>query len=210
MMNRILVGLVAISLTLLAGGCGDEETRPQDPADTVGPMSQPTSRDSPVAGDDTSPVAPSPPRDDPAGVLKGRKAVPTPGGGVYYAPVKPRVETVAPSVSCSHGRDESRPTRPGLRAVRTAANRVRVRILLEPVARSCAAKFVRLGFDVNGDALPPLPPRAGVLIPVARFTPWLEVVLPDGVKDADVLHAISVTSDGRSGDSATVLISDED
>lgn len=197
----VLIGLIAM------GGCGDEEPSPDTQAGKRGPMSGSSSRDGTTSTGGGVDVR-NTDRDDPDGVLEGRKAVPIEGGGVYYVPIKPRLETVAPSRTCTHSFDESRPPRPGLQAVRSGEGRFRVRVTVVPVPGGCRPKFIRMSFDVNDDLRPPSSPLAGPLIPVARFTPWLDVSVPDRVKDADVLHAISVTGDGRSGDTASVLIGD--
>lgn len=196
-----------IGLALAVGGCGDEGSDTRTPTKEREQVPASGSRDG-MSSSNAAVDIPSTDRDDPAGVLEGRKAVPTEGGGVYYAPIKPRLETVAPAKACTHSSDESKPPRPGLQAVRSGDNQFRVRVFLEPVPGQCAPKFIRMAFDVNDDPLPPSSPLAGPLIPASRFTPWLEVTVPNRVKDADVLNAISVTADGRSGDTASVLISD--
>ena len=207
MTSRVLIWL-AIGLTFAMGACGDEGPGPEAETGNREAMPGSVSRDETVSSSGAAVNAPGTTKHDPAGVLEGRRAVPTEGGGVYYAPIKPRVEIVAPSKACTYSSDESHPPRPGLQAVRSGSNRFRVRVILEPAPGECAPKFIRMAFDVNDDSLPPSSPLAGPLIPTKRFTPWLEVSVPDRAKDADVLNAISVMGDGRSSDTASVLIGD--
>jgi hypothetical protein len=202
-MSRFLLSAV-VGLVLVVGGCGDEGSGPEARTGDREAM-RPSGSD--AEGTPNVPAgAPRRSGDGSADVLEGRRPVPTEGGGVYYAPTEPRVEVVEPSRACVRGSDEPHPPRPGLQAVRSGDRRFRVRVILEPVPRECAPKFIRMAFDVNDDPLPPASPLAGPLIPATRFSPWLEVMVPDRVKDADVLSAISVTADGRSGDAASVLI----
>lgn len=202
-MGRFLLSAM-IGLAWAVGGCGDGGAGPDAKTGDREAM-RPSGSDA----EGTPNVPAGVPRrsgDDSADVLEGRRSVPTEGGGVYYAPIRPRVEVVEPLRACVHGADESHPPRPGLQAVRLGDRRFRVRVTLEPVPRECAPKFIRMAFDVNSDPLPPASPLAGPLILATRFTPWLEVIVPDRVKEADVLSAISVTADGRSGDAASVRI----
>lgn len=196
-----LAGVIA-----LAGACGGGSS----PGESGGTTDMPVPSPQDTTDDGSAPdLSSTNPAGDPAGILRGRKAVPHPGGGTFYAPIRPRMYEVAAPVSC--GRTDSgllRPPRPGLKAKRLGPERVRIRVLLGEAAKQCTPRFIRLAFDVNDDPVPPAPPRSGPLIPVERFTPWLEVELLDNVVDADVVSASGVTGDGESGDSARVLIAE--
>jgi hypothetical protein len=202
-MSRFLLSAM-IGLALVVSACGDERSG-SEPQNGDREAARPSVSDA-AGTPNVPPGVPHRSGDGSADVLEGRRPVPTEGGGVYYAPIKPRLELVEPSRTCVRGSDESHPPRPGLEVVRSGDRQFRVRVVLAPVPGECAPKFIRMAFDVNDDPLPPASPLAGPLIPAKRFTPWLEVTVPDRVKEADVLSAISVTADGRSGDAASVLI----
>lgn len=197
----------AIIGCMVVAGCGDGDPNPESrslteispPAD-IGSQT-PTDRSGPssVPGLAASNEAADP--------LKGRKALPAPGGGTFYVPVRPRTGMIAPPTGCARNDEgDLRPPRPGLKAVRVGPGRVRVRVTVGQVRAPCRPKFVRLAFDINDDPRPPGPPRSGFLTPIERFTPWRQVRLLDAVKDADVVSATGVMSSGESGDSARVLI----
>ena len=191
-------------------GCGGDEPNPQRHVDTEpSGLSQTSARTrTDTVTDRLRPSgAADPSRNDAAGLLKGRKAVPAPGGGTFYAPIRPEARTTASPAGCARNDvGEPRPPRPGMRAVRVGPDRVRVRVIAGELPDRCRPAFIRLSFDVNDDAVPPGPPASGPLIAVDQFTPWHEVRLLDAVQDADVVSATAVMRDGESGQSARVLI----
>lgn len=200
-----LIAIAVLTGVIAAGGCGDDGSPSTGSSGTT--TGSPS--DSQEATEDRSALdrATANHEDDSGGVLQGRKGVPAPGGGTFYAPIKPREYEVAAPMSCARtDSGELRPSRPGLRATRVGSERIRVRVLLGKASKQCVPRFVRLAFDVNDDPGPPAPPKSGPLIPVKRFNPWLEVELLENVVEADVVSASGVMSDGESGDSARVLI----
>jgi len=201
----------------LAMGCGDKDgieppggTQLSDT--TAGRSSEgpPTTRSAGRAqengqGGGVEPLGPD--SRDPDGVLRGRTAVATPGGGYYYAPIKPRATRVEPGYVCKRelggGEVMLRPPAPGLSAQRLGPRLVVLDVDAQSPPR-CSPKYIRVTFDVNDDPVPP----ASSLISVGRLDRPLRVLVPTHVAHADVVAASSIMGDGLSSDSVKVSIVD--
>lgn len=207
--ERYRLWVVAVGVVALAG-CGggadvdsaDSSRRPAELTSTG-----PASVDTGSSDGRTSGQAPRSTHDpDP---LEGRRAVPHPGGGLFYPPVRPRAtKSPRPTGCASNDVGEPRPPKPGFEAMRVGSRTVRVRVVLGRLPASCMPSYIRLTFDVNDDPGPPSPPDSGFLTPVDDLTPWYDArprLRPEAV---DVAGATAVMSSGESGESARVQIVD--
>lgn len=146
---------------------------------------------------------------NPRDPLEGRQAVPHPGGGTFYPPVKPRVTKTPPPTGCaSNDIGEPRPPKPGFEAMRVDSTTIRVKVVLGRLPASCLPSYIRLSFDVNDDYAAPSSPDSGILTPVGEFTPFYDARPARTPERVDVAIAMAVMSNGESGDSARVRIAE--
>ena len=202
--------VVCVCLAAFLPGCGGAEEPGSDGARPTATTSvdETAPKKSPPPMDEGIPREPVDPSNDPDGFLRGYEKVETPGGGYRYVRVAPRRTVVQPEDSCRESGTGSdlivRPPAPGLRAVRVDESHVRVDV----DARSpegCSPEAVQLSFDVTGNTLP----AASSTIPVGRLRDPLIVPVPERMRDADVVHASSITDSGRTSDSVSVRIVEE-
>jgi hypothetical protein len=211
--RRYRLSLTAVGMVALAGCGGGQDADPPDPSTRPADLTstEPVSTDNASSSGRASEQAPgsttgSGNSRDP---LKGRKAVPHPGGGLFYPPVWPRTTKIPRPTGCaSNDVGEPRPPRPGFEAMRTGPSTIRVRIVVGRLPASCMPTHIRLTFDVNDDPGPPSPPNSGFLTPVGEFTPWYDAHPRSTPEAVDVAGATAVMSNGESGKSARVRIVD--
>lgn len=138
----------------------------------------------------------------------GRTSIRTSDGIGISLPDRPERVVAKPSSSCAlvedgDGRGTTLlPPRPGVTAARLSPRRVQVVITFRRLPAECRPTHVRLTVDVNDDPLPP----ATAVYPWRRVREPLVIGIPQRVRNADVLHASSITAEGASSDSAGVLI----
>ncbi len=180
---KTLATVLAIAAVATAAGCGDE---------TGGTASDPRQGSS-ARTTDTGGAS--------NGLLPG-KVITTKEGAVVGLPPRPTVTSVAPEPGCQEDGRLLRPPAPGLRARRTAADRVVVSYWFSEVDESCRPATLEVIFDINDDGLPGF----GRIVPVSGRSGTVTVDLPARKAAADVLSAITRTDQGLPGRSAHVLI----
>jgi hypothetical protein len=143
-----------------------------------------------------------------AELIRERKPVRTPGGGVAWLAPPPSRASVEPSRGCSPSGlagPSERPPRPGIRARRIGPDRLLVKVVFGPAREHCAPDRVRLSVDVSEDYHAPAPFVYSLPEVAAPFV----LRLPGGVKDADAIGVSSIrTESGTFSDSREVRIVD--
>lgn len=212
--TRAKPGGCALLAAIVLARCGADQSTPPDAQPAQGaPAAQPSQVPSQTAptgagggGTTTGGPASDPLRGD--DIVRGRKAVPIPGGGVAYVPVEPKATTLDPSPSCTKAKDgysgheSTLPPRPGLRARRLDGRSVLVTVTFASIPDACRPVRVKLTFDVNDDPLPP----AAHLFTLRQLRAPRKITLALDVRAADVVRASSITADGTSSESAAVAI----
>lgn len=203
------IPVVFIGIALFVAACGEGE----DAAVSERESSQSVVTDTTATSKERPPRSTAPTTDDDRDIhdlLRGRKPVRTPGGGLAYLPQKPTASEAAPSQGCvdSEGAESTdanaRPPRPGIRAIRLDGRRLRVSVWFRDVPARCTPDRIRITVDVNDDPAVP----AGFLYPIDDVAEPFVVTLPERVRDADVISASSISTRGGSfTDSPRVLIS---